>query len=129
MIHKHNKICMENNTETEELLEMVKRTFTEIIPMFVINSEADKDVNTAYTRSMNQQFVSVYSLALELGTELGTKAEYNDEGNYVNFDNEVEKDKYLETYVKELEEELNGKLGDMPIRILCPNIPFLGDEW
>lgn len=99
---------------SEELLQLIKTTFPNIISEKEILTEQDRKVLTYYDSTLKQDFVTVDTLVLKIGT----MPEYDSDGNYVNQDHEFEKEDYLVLFAGQMEDDLNGLLGETPIRVL-----------
>lgn len=101
----------------EDLNDMIQETFPKIITPREIRTEEDKKVETSYDYGLFPTFVTMDSLVFGIGT----MSEFDSDGNYVDWEHEKEKKESLEIYAREMERQLTGKLGDVPIRVLIEN--------
>lgn len=103
---------------SDEAMRMIINTFPDVISQKQIEKPEDKNVETMYDN--NGDFVKVDTLVLRIGT----KSEFDENGYYVDKEHEVEKQRALEEFSKEMEAALNGKIGDIPIRVQRDASPF-----
>lgn len=68
----------------------------------------------------NGDFVKVNTMVLRIGT----KSEFDENGSYVDKEHEVEKQRALEKFSREMESALSGKAGDILIRVQRDASPF-----
>lgn len=99
------------DTISDEAMEMIINTFPDVISSMEIKTPEDKEVMTFYDN--NTDFVEVNALVLKIGTN----DEFDENGEWVNKEHEVEKQRALKAFSDRMESELNGKLGDIPIRV------------
>ena len=104
--------------EAEDLVtEMVVRTFENCLSPFEIATEEDKKVQTMYDEYLSEQdnprLVDMNSVVLQIATQ----AEYDDQDNIVDEDREEDKEKALIELAGQMENELDGLLGEIPIRV------------
>lgn len=109
---------IETGILSDEAMRMIINTFPDVISQKQIEKPEDKNVETMYDN--NGDFVKVNTLVLRIGT----KSEFDENGYYVDKEHEVEKQKALEEFSKEMESELNGKIDDIPIRVQRDSSPF-----
>lgn len=102
------------NLYSDKARKVVINSFAYVIASKEIKSEADKKVETTYDSYLVQDFVTVDSLVFVIGTE----SEFDEEGNFVDYSHEEKKIEELEKFSKQMEKELEGKLDDVPIRVL-----------
>lgn len=95
-------------------MDIIKRTYPDVISAKAIEKPEDKEIQTSYDSTLSSDFVTVDSLVLVIGT----MSEFDKNGNYVDQDHEKEKNEELEKFCEQIEKDLNGKLGDVPIRVL-----------
>lgn len=99
-----------NAEVTEELADMVQRTWPDIIK---IRDDDDNEENF-YVMINNDPYYKFFNNAVVLG--IGT-VKYEDENGNVDMRKEDIKADYLEDYCARITEELDGKLGDVPISV------------
>ncbi len=99
---------------SEEAMDVIINTYSNVITPKEIKTEADKNIETVFDKKMLPDFVKMNSIVFIIGT----MSEFDDEGNYVDLEHEKEKMDSLHNFAKEMEQELEGKLGEIPIRIL-----------
>lgn len=105
----------ENRGEiSEKAKDIIKDTYANVITPIEIITEEDKNSLTYYDEELSPQFVPMEALVLEIGT----MEEFDVAGDYVSCEHEIEKEKQLQEYAKNMEMALDGKLGEIPIRIL-----------
>lgn len=109
---------IETGILSDEAMRMIINTFPDVISQKQIEKPKDKNVETMYDN--NGDFVKVNTLVLRIGT----KSEFDENGYYVDKEHEVEKQRALEEFSKEMEAALNGKIGDIPIRVQRDSSPF-----
>ncbi len=102
------------NVYSDKAKEVVLKTFANVIAYKEIKSDADKKIKTSYDSSATEDFVTVDALVLVIGN----MKEFDENGNFVDYSHEIEKLKELEKFAANMEEDLNGKLGEVPIRVL-----------
>ena len=106
----------------EKAEEMVIRTFSNCITPEEITSEADRKVMTIYDMSAfdvdGSNQVTMDSLVLQIATQ----SEYDENDNIIDYNVEVEKEKKLYDLATRMEDEMEGLLGDTPIRVLVDYI-------
>ncbi len=100
--------------DSAEAKEVVEDTFAKIITPEEIVTEEDKKVETIYDMTMNPDFVTMDSLVLVIGT----MSEFDEKGNYVDLSHEEKKREQLVIFCREMEKDLEGKLEDVPVRVL-----------
>lgn len=109
------KEAADNRVEpSSEVMEMIERTYQDIISLWMIEKESDRKVETFYEQAISPVFVTMDSLVLEIQT----CSEFDENGNYVSKEHEHEKDDYLGKLAERMERELDGLMGDTPIRII-----------
>lgn len=99
------------STEAEKIVE---DSFYSVLAYKVPKNEEEKQVETFYDPGLSANLVPIDSIVFMIGT----MCEYDDEGNYVDQDHEKIKESELRSFAQQMEEELQGKLGDIPIRVL-----------
>ncbi|MDO4413724.1 MAG: hypothetical protein Q4C20_01460 [Erysipelotrichaceae bacterium] len=107
---------IENAEENDErVTEIAVRTFADTISKFPINKPEDKQVLTYYSDKVftKPDFVTIDSLVIEIRTS----CEYDNDGNIIDYNHEIAKEAALREIAKRMEAELEGSLGDVPIRI------------
>lgn len=102
---------MDLDTISDEAMDVIINTFSDVVSSMEIKTPEDKEVMTFYDNDTD--FVEVNALVFKIGTN----EEYDENGNLVNKEHEVEKQRALQEFSHRMESELNGKLGDIPIRI------------
>lgn len=98
---------------SEEAKTIIEDTFAKVITPKEIVTEEDKYILTFYDNSNEPDFVPMNSLVLKVGT----MGEFDTEGNYLDEKHEEEKQKSLQEFVENMELVLEGKLGEIPIRV------------
>lgn len=98
---------------SEKALEIVKETYAKVITPKEVNSEAGKKVLTYYDQELYPKFVTMDTLVLKIGTQ----GEFDDKGNYINKAHEDKKREKLHSFAENMEATLEGRLGDVPIKI------------
>lgn len=110
-----------NAERTAVATEFIERTYPKLISFSAITKEADKNLRTYYNSvGMEPQYVTNDTLVLNIGTT----AERDDSGSYKDIDREIEKSEELNRFAKRMENELHGKLGDIPIRVFSDASSF-----
>lgn len=99
-------------------MKMIINTFPNVISQKEIEKPEDKNVETMYDN--NGDFVKVNTMVLRIGT----KSEFDENGSYVDKEHEVEKQRALDKFSREMESALSGKAGDIPIRVQRDASPF-----
>lgn len=112
---KDQKIIEE--ADDEKISEAAVRTFASTISEIPINTPADRETLTFYTDRMfvEPDFVTVDSVVVEIRTS----GEYDEEGNLIDDNHELAKKAALKEIAERMEAELDGSLGDVPIRIFA----------
>lgn len=103
-----------SNSFSKEAMDVIKRTYPDVISAKKIEKPEDKKVETSYDSKLHSDFVTVDSLVLIIGT----MSEFDENGNYIDRNHEKEKMDELEKFCEQMEKDLNGKLGEVPIRVL-----------
>ena len=103
-----------SNLFSQNSMDLIINTYPDIISAKKIDKPEDKEIVTSYDSKLPSDFVTVNSLVLVIGT----MSEFDENGNYVDKKHEKEKKEALDKFCKKMEEDLNGKLGEIPIRIL-----------
>jgi len=103
---------------TDELLQIIIDTYKKVIPPFEIQTNEDKKIQTTFDNNM--KWVDMNSIILRLSTD----EEYDENGNWVDEDHEVVKQNALKEFSERMEKELEGKLGDTPVRVQIEFSPF-----
>lgn len=102
----------------DHAMEVVVRTFPVCITPMAIEQEEDKKFSYVYDNDVSAQdgeeTVTMDTLLLRIATH----AEYDEKGEYVSDYKEVQKEKKLYELKKRMESEMEGLLGDIPIRVL-----------
>lgn len=96
---------------SEEAMDVIIKTFADVIAYKPVEASADKEIKTLYDN--NGDFVEINAIVLRIGTQ----SEFDENGSYVNKEHEVEKQRKLKNFSEQMEEQLKGKLGDIPIRV------------
>jgi len=97
-----------NAEVTDELADLVRRTWQDVIK--IRDDEADN-----FYVMINKDPVYTFSndaIVLGIGTVM-----YKDENGNVDMEKEDEKAEFLENYCARMMEEMDGKLGDVPIKV------------
>lgn len=102
---------MESDILSDEVMNVIINTFPDVIAYKIVETPEDKKVMTSYDN--NTDFVELNALVLKIATN----EEFDENGNYVNKEHEVQKQRALQEFSNRMETELNGKLGDVPIRV------------
>lgn len=103
-----------SNLFSQNSMDLIINTYPDIISAKKIDKPEDKEIVTSYDSKLPSDFVTVNSLVLVIGT----MSEFDENGNYVDKKHEKEKKEELDKFCQKMEEDLNGKLGEIPIRIL-----------
>ena len=103
---------------SDELMNIIIDTYKEVIPLRKIESEEDKKVETTFDNNM--KWVDMNSLILRISTN----EEYDENGNLVDEDHEGVKQNALKEFSERMEKELEGRLGDTPVRVQLEFSPF-----
>lgn len=106
-----------HGTISDETMELITSTYANVITPQEIRTEADKEVETFYDSRLQPDLVKMNALVLMIGT----MSEFDENGNYVSLEHEKEKTESLRSFAEEMERELAGRLGDVPIRVLVEN--------
>lgn len=104
----------DSDSFSKETMDVIKRTYPDVIAAKKLETPEDRKIETSYDSKLSSDFVTVDSLVLIIGT----MSEFDENGNYVNQNHEKEKMDALEKFCEQMENALNGKLGDVPIRVL-----------
>ena len=116
------ELLKESVTSTEAeaqdlVMEMVVRTFENCISPLEIKSDEDKEVQTLYdeyiTEQDNPRFVNMNSLVLQIATQ----SEYDENDEIVDEAKDAEKEEKLIELAGHMEEDMDGLLGEIPIRV------------
>lgn len=113
---------MKSNSLSDEAMNVIINTFPDVISAKEIKNPKDTEVKTMYDN--NGILVEVNAIVFRIGTQ----SEFDENGNYVNKKYEVEKQRALKKFSNLMEENLNGKLGKIPIRIQLDFSPFSEDD-
>lgn len=97
----------------DEVMDLIEGTYVDVMGYKEIESEEDKNVKTYYDQQLHPVFVTFDTIVLKIAT----MPEYDENGNYVNKEHEYEKEDALTKYAADMEEQLQGKLGDTPISV------------
>lgn len=98
---------------SEEAMDIIEETYADVMAYKKIETEEDKNVKTFYDSQFDPVFVTYDTIVIKIAT----MPEYNEAGNYVNKEHEYDKEDALTDFAANMEEELNGKLGDIPISV------------
>lgn len=118
------ELLKESLTSTEEeaqdlVMEMVVRTFENCISPSEIKSEEDKAVQTMYDEYISDQgsprMVNMNSLVLQIATQ----SDYDENDNIVDEELEISKEGKLIELARDMEEDMEGLLGEIPIRVFA----------
>lgn len=101
----------ESDILSDEAMNVIVNTFPDVIAYKIVETPEDKKVMTGYDNDTD--FVELNALVLKIGS----KSEFDENGDYVSEEHEVEKQRALQEFSNRMEAELNGKLGDVPIRV------------
>lgn len=101
----------------EKVEEVAVRTFADTISAIPIVTPEDRKTLTYYSNNAlsKPDFVTADSLVIEIRTS----SEYDTDGNIVDITHEQAKEAALHEIAKRMETELDGSLGDVPIRIFA----------
>lgn len=99
---------------SEEAMNVIKRTYPDVISAKKIEKPEDKEIETSYDSKLQSDFVTVDTLVLTIGT----MGEFDENGNYVDQNHEQEKTDELQKFCEQMEQDLKGKTGEVPIRVL-----------
>lgn len=102
------------NLYSDKSKEVIINSFANVIPPKKFENEEDKKIETTYDMGMNPDFVTMDSLVLMIGT----MSEFDEEGNYVDLPHEEKKKEELVKFCNQMERNLEGRLGDVPVRVL-----------
>lgn len=102
---------MEDGMISEDVMDVIVQTFADVMAYKPVEAPADKEIKTLYDN--NGDFVEINAIVLRIGTQ----SEFDENGSYVNKEHEVEKQRKLKNFSEQMEEQLKGKLGDIPIRV------------
>ena len=98
---------------SDEVMQLIEKTFVDVMGYKKIESEEDKKVKTFYDQKIYPQFVTYDTIVIKIAT----MHEYDENGNYVDREHENEKESFLSDYASDMEKTLEGKLGDIPISV------------
>lgn len=99
----------------DHAMEVVVRTFPFCITPVALEREEDKKFNYVYDNVVSSQNGETAVTMDTLLLRIATRAEYDDEGEYVDAYREVQKEKGLYDIAERMEAEMEGLLGDVPI--------------
>lgn len=99
------------------ITEMVVRTFEQVLSPREITSEDDRKVQTIYDDYLfdynSPRMVDMNSVVLHIATQ----SDYDDQGNIVDDEKEAEKKEALVRLALQMEDEMDGLLGKVPVRV------------
>ena len=98
---------------SNDVMDIIEKTYVDVMGYKKIESEEDKTAKTFYDERFAPVFVTFDTIVIKIAT----MHEYDKKGNYVNKEHEYEKEEALEKYAVNMEKELQGKLGDIPISV------------
>ena len=108
----------EEGEEREKAMEVVVRTFPICTMPVLAQDEEEKNFPYVYDNTVDAQSgarnVTIDSLVLQIATQ----SEYDDAGEYVNPDKERQKREELYKLAEQMEFEMDGLLGEKPIRVM-----------
>lgn len=110
---------MEDSSEDAQDLvtEMVVRTFEQCLSPRELTNEEDKAVQTIYDEYLNEygtsRMVNMNSVVLQIATQ----SEYDEQDNILDDEKEAAKEKALLELAERMENEMEGLLGEVPIRV------------
>lgn len=106
--------------DDERIMEIAVRTFADTISEIPITKPEDREILTYYSNRTFQKpdFVTVDSLVVEIKT----RREYDENGKIIDENHELAKQAALKEIAKRMETELDGSLGDVPIRIFAGTV-------
>ncbi len=113
---------MEDDMISKDVMEMIVQTFADVIAYKPIENPEDEEIKTLYDN--NGDFVEINAIVLRIGTQ----SEFDENGSYVNKEHEADKQRELKNFSEQMEEQLKGKLGDIPIRVQRDFSLFDGGE-
>ncbi|MCR5795640.1 MAG: hypothetical protein K6G61_09910 [Solobacterium sp.] len=102
---------------SDEIMDAAVRTFAKTIPSREITCEEDKKIRTFYDDSVFRKpdFVTVDTLVVGIKTACA----YDEAGNFIDRNHEIVKETALKDIAEQMEKELEGSLGDTPIRVIA----------
>lgn len=103
----------EDSKIPQDVIDLVKASWPNIVSYQEIKNEDDRKILTFYDESMSPEFVTVDTLELKIATS----PEFDKNGNYVDINHEGDKTDKLKEFASNMETELQGKLGIVPIRV------------
>ena len=103
--------------ERDKAMEVVVRTFPACMSPMPITSETFKKQKYVYDNTLAAQDGSTAVTMDTLLIRIATQSEYDEEGEYVDEYNEAQKEKGLYELAERMESEMEGLLGDIPIRV------------
>ena len=103
----------EDSKVSQEVIDLVKTSWPNIISYQEIKNEDDRKIITFYDESMSPDFVTVDTLELKIATS----PDFDKNGNYIDINHEGKKTDKLKEFAGNMETELQGKLGNVPIRV------------
>jgi predicted small lipoprotein YifL len=99
------------------ITEMVVRTFEQVLSPREITSEEDRKVQTIYDDYLfdynSPRMVDMNSVVLHIATQ----SDYDEQGNIIDEEKEDEKENALHALSERMEDEMDGLLGDNPVRV------------
>lgn len=98
---------------SDEIMELIKNTYVDVLSYKKIESEADKTIKTFYDSQFNPVFVSFDTIVIRIAT----MPEYDKNGNYVDEKHESDKESSLKKFASSMQSELSEKLGNTPISV------------
>ena len=108
----------EEGEEREKAMEVVVRTFPICTMPVLAEDEEEKNFTYVYDNTVDAQSgarnVTIDSLVLQIATQ----SEYDDAGEYVNPDKERKKREELYKLAEQMEFEMDGLLGEKPVRVI-----------
>ncbi len=102
----------------DHAMEVVVRTFPVCITPMPIEQEEDKKFPYVYDNNVSSQGGEETVTMDTLLLRIATMADYDEDGEYVDAYKEVQKEKRLYELKERMETEMEGLLGDVPIKVL-----------
>lgn len=112
----------EEGEEREKAMEVVVRTFPICTMPVLAQDDEEKNFPYVYDNTIDAQSgarnVTIDSLVLQIATQ----SEYDNAGEYVNPDKERQKREDLYKLAEQMEFEMDGLLGEKPVRVIIDSI-------
>lgn len=102
---------------SDEIMDAAVRTFAQAIPSREITCEEDRKIRTFYDNNLFRKPDFVTADTLVIGIKTG--CEFNEDGSFKDRNHEIVKEQALQEIAAQMEKELEGSLGDTPIRVIA----------